>query len=192
MPPAFVPLASTSVKEGYLRLNAAKLPGKRKAEKAIGHDLEATVIYTGMPVTSKSGARVGTVSDMVTTADGSPVSMEVTTGALGGLAFGKLEVDGKYLGGFNGGSVTMLVEQDDVPSSGGMARAAASSASTAQAKADKAAAVTGAAVVGASAVAGKAIRSAAQSSVVKRARTRWKDLADAFRDGYSGDEPPRK
>ncbi len=187
-PKAYVPLASTRVEGGYLRIDGSRLPSKRKAEKAIGHDLETTVIWHGMPVHSRDGDKLGTVDDVALARDGGTMSMEITAGGFGDLTHGRREVPGELVGGFDGRAVTVLADLDQVETSGGLVKKAAEGVASAKTKADSVAAATGATVVGAGMVAGKAIRSAAQSEVGKRARGAWKGLTGAFREGYRGDE----
>ncbi len=184
LPAAYLPLASVAVRDGLVRYASAKLPPTRRAETSIGHHPDATVIWRGMPVRADDGSVVGAVADVSMAADGTVEGLDVSTGGVGDLAYGRAYVPGDMVVGFDGGAVAIAAAPGDLASSGGLVRTAAETAAVAAVKAGEVAEAAGAAVVEASYSAGKALRSAVRSPAAKKARAAAKGVADAFRSGY--------
>jgi sporulation protein YlmC with PRC-barrel domain len=186
----FAPIGAISFADGDARLDARRLPRRSAVAAAVGADLESTVIWRGMPVVSSTGRRVGTVADARISQDGELLGLTVTTGALGDLAHGRLDVPAERVRGFREMAVVILDEEPDLEADGGLARSVAKGATKVKVTTSATAKAAGEALVDASYITGRALASAARSKPVRRARTALKGVADAFRDGYDGDEKP--
>lgn len=128
--PAFVQLGGFSA-EGAdaVRLAFDKLPADAAGEKELGYSWQQTVIWRHMPVRSACGEAVGIVHDVVFDAtSGSITKMLVSTGTVGDLALGRLDVPGDMVGGFDGESVTVLPGYAELRAEGGAAKVAAAGA----------------------------------------------------------------
>jgi hypothetical protein len=116
---AFVPISSVGIGQGVLVLDRAKLPSRARAEREIGHDPEATVIWRGMPVASEGGPAFGAVADAELGEDWSVETLIVSTGAAGDLAHGRLRASADLVVGFDGRSVVVRATADELESRGG-------------------------------------------------------------------------
>jgi len=125
--PRYVPLGRLSLmKDRGILVNGEHLPEQREAEKELGFSWDETVIWRGMPVRSRSGESVGSVKDVLySTSTGAVLKLTVSTGVLGDVAVGRLEVDADVVGGFDGEAVVLLPGYTEVEKSGGAAKAAA-------------------------------------------------------------------
>jgi len=197
--PRFVAWSSAKPEERHLRLDTPKLPSRRKAEKAIGHDPEETVIWRGMPVISRRGNRVGVLHDASVARDGSVGGLTISTGAMGDLAFGRLDVPGNLVEGFDGSAVVVTAEADDLASGGGLTKKAAQGTVAAQRKATQAtaavkqkvaekSAASEAGLTDASKAVGRAIGKAAATPTGKKARKVARGFASALREALKGDD----
>jgi uncharacterized protein YrrD len=190
MPVAYVAWPSVRLTDGVVRIDAKKLPSRRVTETAVGHDMDFTVIWRGMPVAASDRAPLGSVADVMLRGDGSVERLLVSGGAFGDVANGRMEAPGEAVAGFESGSVRLNVPEAEVASSGGLVRKAAEVSETVKTTASTVAGATGDAIVDASYITGRAIRSAAASEPVKRTKATFKGIADAFREGYK-DSPPK-
>jgi uncharacterized protein YrrD len=190
MPVAYLAWDSASLSDGSVSIKSGKLPSRRVTENTVGHEMDFTVIWRGMPVEASDGARVGAVADVVLTLDGAVERLDVTRGAVGDVAVGRAEVPGDAVVGFGNGAVRLSVPEAALVTTGGLARKAADVSGTVKARASTIAGATGDAIVDASYVTGRAIRSAAGSRPVLHTKARLKGIADAFREGYE-DSPPK-
>lgn len=190
MPVAYVAWASARFAGAVVSIGSAKLPSRRVTETAVGHDMDLTVIWRGMPVAASDGAHVGAVADVVLTPDGAVERLDVTGGAVGDVVVGRTEVPGEAVVGFEDGAVRLNVPEAALVTSGGLARKAADASEAVKATASTVAGATGDAIVDASYITGRAIRSAAGSQPVLRTKAKLKGIADAFREGYE-DSPPK-
>lgn len=186
MPSAFLAWPDLVVREDGILWRGMKLPSRRAAERALGLDVETTVIWRGMPARAR-GRVIGTVADATLAADGSVMRLDVSTGGLGDLAVGRFRIDGPHVLGFDGAAVALDAEPDELESSGGAAKQAAIAAAAVKEQASAVGQAAGDAVADASYLAGRAIRSAANSAPAKKARSAFSGLADAFREGYRGE-----
>ncbi len=125
--PRYVPLDGFSlVKEQGILVDGEQLPEQRQTEKELGFSWDDTVIWRGMPVRARSGEDVGSVKDVLySTSTGAVLKLTVSTGVLGDVAAGRLEVDADVVKGFDGEAVILLPEYKDAEKSGGAAKAAA-------------------------------------------------------------------
>jgi hypothetical protein len=187
VPAAFVAISQTVLRDGAVAFEGDKLPSRARAERSIGHDADATVIWRGMPVAAAGGARFGAVADADLADDWSVAAMYVSTGAAGDLAHGRLRAEGTLVEGFDGRAVVVRATADGLEASGGAAKAAAAAVGTVKERASAAAEAAGSAASDAGSIVGSAVRSAAGSKAVRRARGTLRDVADAFREGYRGD-----
>lgn len=129
-PPQFVPLGDLSVEgKDAVRISAEKLPKDSAGERVLGYSWQDTVIWRNMPVRSEEGEPVGIVHDVTFDADSGAVSqMTISTGALGDVALGRLEMPGELVRGFDGEFVTVLPGYNEIRAEGGAAKAAAAGA----------------------------------------------------------------
>jgi sporulation protein YlmC with PRC-barrel domain len=188
LPSAFVALAETRLEGESVRWDGAKLPSRKKTEAALGVDMDETVIWRGMPVVSPSGALIGSLSDGDIGEAGEVLGLTVSTGGMGDVAFGRLDVPAVLVRGFDGRAVVVESEPDELEPSGGLAKQAAAAATAVQTGVDSVVDSTSDIVVGSSYIAGRAIRSAVHSAPVKKTRSAFKGIADAFKEGYRKDE----
>lgn len=129
-PPQFVLLAD-AVAEGAdtLRVAHEKLPKDSSGERALGYSWQDTVIWRNMPVRSEQGEPVGIVHDAsFELSTGAVNSLSVSTGALGDVALGRLEVPGALVAGFDGESVIVSAGYNEIRAEGGAAKVAAAGA----------------------------------------------------------------
>lgn len=190
LPSAYLPFAEARIEGRVVRWHGSKLPSRSRTEHAVGLDMDTTVIWRGMPVVSATGRPTGTLGDALLDETGSVEALSISTGGVGDVAYGRLDVPGELVRGFDGRAVVVEAEPEDLEASGGVAKQAAAAVAAVKSRTDKAAGATGDAVVGASYIAGRAIRSASKSAPASKARSALKGLADAFREGYDG--PPKE
>lgn len=109
-----------------LVIEAHALPRDADGERVLGFSWEETVIWRGMPVSSARGKPVGTVHDADFDAtSGELTALRVSTGAVGDLAVGRLEVPAATVHGFTGETVVVKVEPAEIMANGGAAKVAA-------------------------------------------------------------------
>jgi len=109
-----------------LRLSADRLPADGAGERALGYSWQDTVVWQGMPVHLGTGDAIGIVHDVVFPSASYAVSrLVVSTGVLGDAALGRLEVDGRFVGGFEGDRVIVMPGYDELRAPGGAAKTAA-------------------------------------------------------------------
>lgn len=124
--PRFVALADTRTKSGALHLTAEKLPVDDASQDALGFHWDVTVIWQHMPVRSAGGDNVGTVQDAEFDRQSGELSrLVISTGVVGDVAVGRLEVTREFVRGFNGKAVIVLPGYREIEASGGAAKAAA-------------------------------------------------------------------
>ncbi len=132
-PPAYVPLAQLARCDDGYALDAKALPSEANSERLLGYSWDVTVQWSGMPVRSAKGGAVGVVDDVTFgLGDGSVSMMRVSTGILGDVAVGRLEVPGELVEGFDGGAVIVSAGYSALEASGGAAKVAAKSAAMAK------------------------------------------------------------
>lgn len=175
-PPAYVPLSDVSrVNDATLRYTAAKLPGDSAGERARGFSWEQTVVWRGMPVAAESGEQVGVVHDVdFDQQTGEVRSMRISTGAVGDVALGRLEVRGELIKGFDGETVRVLPGYNEIRAEGGAAKAVA--AGTAAVKARSGQVADGALQVGVAA--SRALGRSLKHGMGRKAIDKLKSLMD--------------
>lgn len=130
---AYIPLGILRVEGGKLHLDSKGLPAEKDGIQMLGYSWDVTVHWAGMPVRSADGEQVGAVSDVTfALEDGAVTSMRVSTGVLGDVAVGRLEVPGNLVQGFSGDAVIVSAGYSDLAASGGVAKAAAKGAGIAK------------------------------------------------------------
>jgi uncharacterized protein YrrD len=184
--PAYVPLADLRLDDDEaVRITRGKPVRGKKAAEALGSDPDATVIWTGMPVTSRDGLLAGAVDEVwFSLPEGHVTRMKVTGGFSADVAYGRGTIPGDQVVGFDGGAVVVKPRPAEIEVSGSMAKRAAKGA----VMLDIAGEMAGRAFVDASRATGKAIRKATRVSPVKKARGTWKSMAEAFREGMGEDK----
>lgn len=125
--PRYVRLTEvTAGPDETLAIEADALPKDNAGERALGFSWEETVIWHGMPVISATGDQVGTVRDAdFDAATGDLALLQVSTGAVGDLAVGRLEVPRALVRGFTGESVVVEAGYVELMATGGAAKVAA-------------------------------------------------------------------
>ncbi|MGB4440942.1 MAG: PRC-barrel domain-containing protein [Coriobacteriia bacterium] len=127
--PSYVLLSDLDLNDDRMafKLDADRLPKDSAGSKALGHSWDDSVIWRGMPVRSAEGAEVGTVHDVVFELEtGEVTQLRISTGAVGDVAVGRLEVPGELIHGFDGEAVIVLPGYADIPTEGGAAKVVAS------------------------------------------------------------------
>lgn len=115
------------VDEATIGIDGDSLPADAAGERVLGFSWDETVIWHGMPVHSPDGDEVGTVHDVVFDGDSGVIEeVRVSTGAVGDMAVGRLEVPARLVRGFDGESVVVEAGYADLQATGGAAKAAAS------------------------------------------------------------------
>lgn len=110
-----------------LVIDADALPRDADGERALGYSWDDTVVWHGMPVVSATAEPVGTVHDAEFDATtGELTALRVSTGAVGDLAVGRLDVPRELVRGFEGDAVVVEPTYGELAASGGAAKAAAS------------------------------------------------------------------
>ena len=129
----YVPLGMLTREGEVLVLRANKLPSEADGEKFLGYSWETTVHWRGMPVRSTAGEMIGAVNDAdISLADGAVSLLRVSTGMLGDVAVGRLEVPGDLVEGFSGDAVIVSAAYSELKATGGAAKVAAKSATVAK------------------------------------------------------------
>jgi sporulation protein YlmC with PRC-barrel domain len=182
--PAYVALADLRFDDKEaVRIKRGKLLRDKKAAEALGADPDKTVIWTGMPVTSRDGLMAGAVDEVwFSLPKGDVTRMKVSGGFAADVAYGRGTIDGAQVVGFDGKAVVVEPRPAEIEVSGSMAKRAAKGA----VMLDIAGEMAGRAFVDASRATGKAIRKATRNPVGK-ARGTWKSMAEAFREGMGED-----
>lgn len=134
-PPLFAVWSDVAVDGEVLRLPTDKAPKDAAGERVLGYSWHDTVIWQGMPVRAESGDPVGVVSDALFARDGELQTLIISTGAVGDLALGKLEVPRELVSGFDGESVRVLPGYNEIRAAGGAAKAAAAGAAAVRVRA---------------------------------------------------------
>ncbi|MDY0340926.1 MAG: PRC-barrel domain-containing protein [Coriobacteriia bacterium] len=110
-----------------LVIDADVLPKDADGERALGYRWDDTVVWHGMPVVSPTTEPVGIVHDVEFDATtGEVTGLRVSTGAVGDLAVGRLDVSRDLVRGFIGEAVVVESGYGELAASGGAAKAAAS------------------------------------------------------------------
>lgn len=132
-PPVYVALSAIELEERGAVLETKRLPTSAGGARAIGASWDDTVLWEGMPVRSVDGDAVGAVGDVTFDGGtGAVRSLRVSTGILGDLAVGRLDVPGDLVEGFDGEAVVVSAGYAELQASGGAAKAAAKTASAAK------------------------------------------------------------
>jgi uncharacterized protein YrrD len=122
--PVFAVLADVTLESSEAaRLAEDKLPKSAAGERTLGYSWDDTVVWRNMPVRSADGEAVGVIADTVFDAETGEVTKAiVSTGVVGDVALGKLEVPGDLVRGFDGASVVVLPGYNEVRAGGGAAK----------------------------------------------------------------------
>lgn len=139
--PRYIALsAATFDDEGNAVLSSAGIPSGKAGEKASGVAWEQTSYWRGIPVRSEDGDKIGAVQDVVFSAKSGKVrELKVSTGVVGDVAVGRLEVPGEFIVGPQADAVVLRAGYDDLESTGGLAAATAKGAAAARVHGERAA-----------------------------------------------------
>ncbi|MBN2247098.1 MAG: PRC-barrel domain-containing protein [Coriobacteriia bacterium] len=126
--PRYVPLDDLRIAgDEALAIEKDALPKDNEGERALGYSWDESVIWHGMPVSSTTGEQVGTVNDAEFDASTGEITvLRVSTGAVGDLAVGRLEVPRAIVRGFVRDAVVVEAGYAELTATGGAAKAAAS------------------------------------------------------------------
>ncbi len=132
-PPVYIALSSVTFEERSVVLGAKKLPSSAEGAKTIGASWDDTVLWEKMPVLSTGGTAVGAVGDATfDAATGALRTLNVSTGIMGDLAVGRLDIPGELVERFDGNAVLVRPDYADLHPTGGAAKAAAKTTSAAK------------------------------------------------------------
>lgn len=188
-PDAYVGLADLTLSEDGASTGLAKLPPASKAEAALGHDPDLTVIWAGMPAMTRDGIEAGRVADVwLDPENGALESLLVSGGATSDIAVGDFTVPADEVEGYRDGAVRIRAPFSQVESSGGLAASTGKAAAHVKVRGGKVAAAAGEAVVKASGEAGRTIRRVKREGLGGTAKGMWAELTEAFREGYDEDD----
>lgn len=175
-PPRFVLLKDLAETEAAaLQLPVTALPKNAAGERVLGFSWDDSVIWRGMPVRSVDGTAVGIVHDVEFDAgDGSVSCVRISTGAVGDVALGRLEVPGDLARGFEDGSVVVLPGYGEIRADGGAAKVVASGVTAVKTRGGQVA--DGALQVGVAAAG--ALGRSMRSGLARKALDKMKSLMD--------------
>lgn len=175
--PAYVLLGGLGFTEDHVafRLDEDKLPKDSAGAKALGFSWDESVIWRGMPVRSAEGCEVGTVQDVDFEFEtGEVTKLRISTGAVGDVAVGRLEVPRELIEGFDGEAVIVLPGYGAIPTEGGAAKVVASGAVAIKTRGGQVA--EGALEVGVAA--SKALGRSIKGGMIRKAIDKTKSLMD--------------
>jgi sporulation protein YlmC with PRC-barrel domain len=175
--PAYVLLGDLGFTDDRMAftLDGDKLPKDSAGAKALGFSWDESVVWRCMPVRSAEGDEVGTVHDVDFELEtGEVTQLWISTGAVGDVAIGRLEVPRELIRGFDGEAVIVLPGYAEIPTEGGAAKVVASGAAAVKARGGQVA--EGALEVGvaASRARGRSIK----GGVIRKAIDKTKSLMD--------------
>lgn len=176
-PPSYVLLGDLGLTEDRVsfRLDADRLPRDSAGAKALGFSWDESVIWRGMPVRSAQGDEVGIVHDVVFELDtGEVTALRISTGAVGDVAVGRLEIPGELVQGFDGEAVVVLPGYADIPAEGGAAKVVASGVASVKARGE----AVGDGLMQVGVAAAGALGRSLRSGVARKAIDKAKSLMD--------------
>lgn len=175
--PAYVLLSDLGFTEDRtaFKLDADKLPRDSAGAKVLGFSWDESVIWRGMPVRSAEGGEVGTVHDVdFELESGEITALRVSTGAVGDVAVGRLEVPRALIEGFDGEAVIVLPGYAQIPTEGGAAKVVASGVTAVKTRGSQVA--EGALEVGVAA--SRALGRSIRGGMIRKAIDKTKSLMD--------------
>ncbi|MDZ4655125.1 MAG: PRC-barrel domain-containing protein [Coriobacteriia bacterium] len=126
--------------EGNGVLSSARILSARAGEGATGVAWDESSYWRGIAVRSEDGDRIGAVQDVVIALKtGAVRGLRVSTGVVGDVAVGRLEVPAEYIVGPKGDAVVLRAGYDELEATGGLAAASAKSAAAVKVHGEKAA-----------------------------------------------------
>ena len=174
--PVYMLLDDVEITKNSVKMKTDRKPSHRSSEKRAGFTWDETVIWRGMFVTRRSGAKRGTVMDAKFSGDGAVKSLVLTEGLTADAAVGRRTIPVDQIIGFDGDDIVVEDEaatEDDFE--GGLASSAGKTTAVAK---------VGAEVAAKKAVSyGKATaKVASESEMGKRAFSALKGLAAEVKD----------
>jgi len=141
-------------------LDSERLPSSRAGVKAAGIPWEESSYWRGIAVRAEDGDRIGAVQDVtISLKSGAVRDLRVSTGVVGDVAVGRMEVPAEYVIGPKGDAVILRAGYDDLESTGGLAAASAKGAATVKVHGERAAKKAYAAGVSAAVQVGRSFKS---------------------------------
>jgi len=139
--PRYIALSAVSFDDdGNAVLASAGIPSARAGVKVTGLPWEESSYWRGIPVRSEDGDRIGAVHDVRFSAkSGKVLELKVSTGVVGDVAVGRLEVPGEYVIGPKGDAVVLRRGYDELESTGGLAAATGKGVAAARVHGERAA-----------------------------------------------------
>ncbi len=126
--------------EGNAVLSSVRIPSGRAGQKATETLWEESSYWRGIAVRSEDGDRVGAVQDVVISLKtGAVRGLRVSTGVVGDVAVGRLEVPAEYIVGPRGDAVVLRAGYDELEATGGLAAASAKGAAVMKVRGERAA-----------------------------------------------------
>ncbi|MBA4370759.1 MAG: hypothetical protein C0418_04190 [Coriobacteriaceae bacterium] len=133
--PRYVPLSLVSEwGERGVGVIGRRLPALGAAEKEAGAEMDASVVWRGMPVRTRSGEPAGTVADAgFLKSSGGITRVMLSSGRVDDAALGVREVAGGLVGGYDAATGAILVDDPalEAARSGGLAEDAGKGAAVA-------------------------------------------------------------
>lgn len=110
----FVSLSGFHVEDGLIVVHSDPTATDKGAVRDLGVDLDACVIWVGMPVVTQSGESLGFVDVVAFDFDSGMVkSLSTENGATSDVILGKRVIPARYVKGFRKGMGAALVQVDD-------------------------------------------------------------------------------
>ncbi|MDO9556157.1 MAG: PRC-barrel domain-containing protein [Coriobacteriia bacterium] len=126
--------------EGNGVLSSVGIPSARAGEKAMGLKWEESSYWRGIAVRAEDGDRIGAVQDVIISLKtGAVRGLCVSTGVVGDVAVGRLEVPEDYIIGPKGDAVVLRAGYEELESTGGLAAATGKGAAAAKVHGERAA-----------------------------------------------------
>lgn len=144
----------------------------KDAARRLGIDWEQTVIWSGMPVRTRSGDEIGSVKDAIFDEDGELEEITLSLGVAADIAVGTRSVTADSVDGYSSGAIVVSDEVASGDTSGGVAAAAGRGAAVAQEQVRQSAQAAGKAIKTA-AVYGKAAAKVAADSDTGKKTMKW-------------------
>lgn len=155
----------------------------RKAASRLGIDWDLTIVWSGMPVRTESGAQLGTVRDgLFDEATGELQALGLSGGTAADVALGTTDLPARMVIGYLDGHIVISDEVVALEPSGGVAQAAGKGAAVARVQAEEAVVAAGKAAKTAIEYGKSAARVAARSETGKKTVGWLKSMRDEIVD----------
>ncbi len=139
--PRYLALSAVSFDDdGNAVLASSGLPSSKSGQKAAGLGWDESSYWRGMAVRAEDGDKIGAVQDVIISLKtGAVRGLRISTGVVGDVAVGRLEVPAEYIVGPKADAIVLRAGYDELESTGGLAAASAKGAAAAKVHGEKAA-----------------------------------------------------